>query len=514
MKKVLAAALMLGLVSGLVCPLFPETITFIHSNDIHGIYKPHKIRIKGKERLIGGMEAASHYINEVRSKDRNVFLVDTGDIMTGTLATTVKYKGVVGGVMVEFLNNLGYDVRSYGNHAFDRGQQNALGFARLAKFPTVGANIVYKESGKLFSPEPFHIFDLAGLKVGIIAVMEEIFLMEVRKDCVEGLDVLPIVPTLHAYIPVLDRQTDLIVVIAHTAFEDGIRIARNVPGIDIVLVASDDAKFSEVDGVLVKSSLGLQKTLGYLKVEVKDDKVVSHEERLIWMWADVELKPSAHVKAFVDEVDEMIGTECSQIIGEAKFDLTLNMYPAENAGFENTLGNWITDVMRWKTGAQIGLQNSGGIRADLFAGPITVADIFKVCPFMNRLVEFKLTGRQIKDVLEFDVERGRDRLQVSGLLYKYYPKDVRPFGKRVDYIEINNEILEKEGRVLFPEKVFSVVSNDYLVGQTEDKYFGFPLDNWHDTGLILNDVLQEWLEEYKIIDYKPEQRIEVIKTPN
>lgn len=506
-KKALSAVLILGLIIGTASPLFPETITLIHSNDTHGTFKSQKIKVKDGERPVGGMEAASHYINKIRAMEKNVLLIDTGDVMTGTLATEIEYKGVAGGAMIEFLNRLNYDVWCYGNHDFDKGPPSALGLASLAKFPTVMANIVYKENGKLIPVEPYHIFDIGGLKVGVIAVMEEIFLKEVFKENVKDLDVLPIVPTLNSYVPVLDKQTDLIVVLVHAWFDDGISVAKNVAGIDIVLVASEDGKFKEVDGVLVKSTVGHQQTLGYLKLEVENDKVVSYEEKLIWLWADIELEASPQVKALVKEVDASIRKEFAKVIGEAKLDQTRKGYPIENA-----LGNWITDAMRWKTGAQIGIHNSGGIRADIKAGPITKADVFEVFPFRNNLVVFSLTGQQLKNALEYDVERGWDRMQVSGLKYKYYSKNVKPHGERINYIEINGEILEKEGKVLWPKKVYTVVSNDYLVGHTEDKYFGYAVaDSW-DTEFPLYQVLMEWLEKHKALDYKFEERIvEIIK---
>ena len=253
-SKAFRAVLVLGLVFSLVYPVFSKTITIIHSNDIHGIYKPFKIKVEEGVRLIGGMEAASHYLNKIRAEENNVLLIDLGDVMTGTLASDIEYKGVPGGAMIEFLNKLDYDVWCYGNHEFDKGQPAVYKLIKLAKFPSVMSNIVYEKSGKLFSPSPYHIFDLAGLKVGVIAVMEENFLQEVYKDKVEGLKVLPIVPALNSYVPQLDKQTDLIVVLNHGPFDEGVRIARNVKGIDIVLASAEDGRIKDVDGVLVINS--------------------------------------------------------------------------------------------------------------------------------------------------------------------------------------------------------------------------------------------------------------------
>jgi 5'-nucleotidase/UDP-sugar diphosphatase len=510
-KEIFPIAVMFIFLLGIVSPLFSESVTLIHSNDTHGTYKPYKLKKDHGERLVGGMEALSHYINEIRAKEKNVLVIETGDVLTGTLASDIKYKGAVGGALVEFLNRVGYDVWSYGNHEFDKGQQNVARLKKLAKFPTLMSNIVFKKNKKLFPAEPFHIFSLGKLKVGVIAVMEENFLTEVRKEAVEGLDVLPIVPTLNSYVPKLDKKTDLVVVIAHSSFEEAERIARSVAGIDAILVASNDGRFNKVNGVLVQSTWGYQQTLGYMKLEVEKHRVASYEEKLIWLWADVDLKPSPQVSALVKEVDDSIGIEFAKVIGEAKADFNRSDYPRGNSSVESQLGDWITDVMRWKTWAQIGLHNNGAIRADIKAGPVTKSDVFDVSPFYNTLVVFRLTGQQIKDALEYDVERGWDRLQVSGLRYRYYPKGARPYGKRVDYIEVDGEVLENHGNVLQPQKLYTVVSNDYLVGHAQDKYFGFPLAETRDTGISLNETLMEWLEKYRILDYKLQDRIVEIK---
>ncbi len=511
-KKICPVILIFAFALSVACQSSPEKIILIHSNDTHGTFKPYEYAINDKERLVGGMEAVSHYINKIKAEEKNVLVIEKGDLLTGTLAAEVEYKGVVGGAMMEFLNRLDYDIWSFGNHDFDKGQKNAVGLSELANFPTVMANIVHKESGNLFSAKPYHVFKRGGLRIGVIAVMEENFLTEVQKEKVIGLDVLPVVPTLNTHIPELDKRTDLIVVIFHGWFEEGVRIAKNVPGIDIVLAAAEDGKFENVNGVFVQSTKGHLRTLGYIKVEVENDRIKSYEQDLIWLWADINLKPSEPVSALVREVDESIGKEYQKVIGEAKVELSIKYYPRKNSQPESSLGNWITDVMRWRTGTQIGLHNSGAIRANIKAGPVTKGDIFDVSPFRNTLVVFKLTAQQIKDALEYDVERGWDRFQVSGIKYKYYPRDVRPAGERVVYIEAGGEVIEKDGKVLQPDRIYTVVSNDYLVGHAKDKYFGFAVTDSHNTGQPLDKVMMEWLEKHKLLDYKIEGRIIEMKS--
>ena len=487
-------------------PQEPVTIHLVHTNDTHGTYMPYTIMDGESRRLVGGMDAASHYLNEIRKSSLEVLLMDAGDIMTGTLATQMTYKGVIGGVMIEFMNLLDYDVWCYGNHAFDKGQENAKGLERLADFPTVLTNIVYEENGRLLADRPYVILERAGLKIGVIGVMEETFLIEVDKTRTVGLKVLPIVSTLNSYIPELDKKTDLIIVLAQAKYDAGKQIAEQVPGVDVVLLADNHFDFEEINGVLLKSSRGNLLTLGSLVITVQDDKIIDYTEALVWLWADIDLHPSPEISALIAEIQSSIKKEYNREIGICEKDKTREPHPVESV-----LGNWITDAMRWKTGVQIAFQNSGGIRADIGQGSITIADIYELSPFNNVLICFELTGQQIKEVLECDIERGWDRLQVSGIRYRYYRKEAEREGERVEYVEVDGDVVVDNGEVLLPKKVYSVASNDYVVGQAKDKYFGFPIRESWDTGYPLNQVLVEWLEQNELLVCEIEDRIQIIQ---
>lgn len=494
--------LSVGLLSTGGCRNGSHSIALVHTNDMHGIYKPYKIKIDDRVRLIGGMESLSDHINRLRIQNPEMLLIDCGDIMTGTIATQIEYRGAVGGIMVEFMNRLGYDIWSYGNHAFDRGPENLRKLTALARFPAIMANVVDKKTGNLFAKKPYHIFKRNGLRIGVVAVMEENFLIEVHKPSVADLDILPIVPTLKTAVEFLDPKTDLIIVLLHAKFHVGEMAAHEVPGIDVILTASEEGRFEDIGGVLVKSTFGHQRTLGYLRLEVKDDRVIDHQSDLVWLWADSELQPAESVSELLRELEASISTEFERIIGEALLD-----QGQEGAPVECALGNWITDAMRWKTGAQIAFHNSGGIRTDILTGPLTKGDIYKVYPFDNTLVLFNLTGMELKQAIEQDIERGWDRMQVSGLRYSYVPKSEKPQGQRVRSLIIDGDVVVKDGRIIHPDTVYSAVSNSYVTGHTADKYFGFSVIDTSDTQWPLQQVLLDWMETFGILDYGCENRI-------
>ena len=126
------------------------------------------------------------------------------------------------------------------------------------------------------------------------------------------------------------------------------------------------------------------------------------------------------------------------------------------------MGNLIADAIRAATGADVGFTNGGGIRADRIydAGTkLTRRDILTELPFGNVTVLTDLPGSQLLAALEngfSQVEKGGGRFpQVSGIAVVFDP--TAPAGSRVASVSIN-------GAPLDPDKVYSVATNDFILG--------------------------------------------------
>ncbi len=85
-------------------------------------------------------------------------------------------------------------------------------------------------------------------------------------------------------------------------------------------------------------------------------------------------------------------------------------------------------------------------------------------------------------------------------------------GERVDYLLIAGDVVVKNEKLKLPDKIYSVVSNDYVVGQAKDKYFGFTLKNSMDTEIALSIALIEWLEKNKSLTCTLQDRIVELKS--
>src|SRR5690606_12769892 len=140
----------------------------------------------------------------------------------------------------------------------------------------------------------------------------------------------------------------------------------------------------------------------------------------------------------------------------------------ENRGGESTIGNFVADVQKWATRAEIALMNPGGLRADLTHASsgardpdanLTYRQPAPVPPFANTLVTLHLTGAPLKAVLEEQwqpagASRPFLKLGVSeGLTYTYDPTAAP--GSRITSITLN-------GTAIDPAQTYLVAANSFL----------------------------------------------------
>src|SRR5262249_16688296 len=96
---------------------------------------------------------------------------------------------------------------------------------------------------------------------------------------------------------------------------------------------------------------------------------------------------------YVEKIERQMNT----VLGEATAGLSKSV---DEGG---AMLNLIADAFRAEAGTQIALENTGGVRTSLAAGPITYGKVFEILPFENTIVTMKLTGAQLKRSLAVNV---------------------------------------------------------------------------------------------------------------
>jgi 5'-nucleotidase/UDP-sugar diphosphatase len=335
---------------------------------------------------------------------------------------------------------------------------------------------------------------------------------------VAGLRFVGPAETAEKYIRELREKADVVVVLSHIGFPADRALAEKVKGMDVIVGGHSHTKITKpvsLGKTRIVQAWEHGKALGVLDLMVKDGKVIGFEGHLeeIRPERGKEEKASlAIMKKYKDRVDVVL----NERIGEAEMDLD-----GENVRKKETnLGNFIADIMRHASGADVTLINGGSIRTSIKKGEVSVKDVYSVLPFDNYIVVIKLTGRQMREALEHGVsavEEGEGRFpQVSGLAFKYSPSGER--GSRIKEISVAGRPIDLDGE-------YTVATNDFLaVGGDGYSAFGEAIKSSRDFSVVggmmkgekvvysgsgrwLRDVVAEYIKERKRIAPKTEGRI-------
>ena len=198
----------------------------------------------------------------------------------------------------------------------------------------------------------------------------------------------------------------------------------------------------------------------------------------------------------------------------ARWDAGVSVLAAEEVGrnarrltrgrsVESTVGNFVADAMREAVKADVALQNSGGLRADLPEGAVTKGTIYEVMPFDNTIVTVELSGAELKRLLEEALGGGRT-LQVSGLRYRFDAD--RPRGQRL------LEVRDAQGQPVDDAKRYTLAVNNFMATGGDDlSVLGAATDK-RETNVLVRDAMETFVRARtargQSLDYKVEGRIE------
>lgn len=176
-------------------------------------------------------------------------------------------------------------------------------------------------------------------------------------------------------------------------------------------------------------------------------KIERYNGELITVFSD-EYKPDPKVQARIDEWNARLKKITGQVIGSTTAPFT------RSYGESSPVGNLIIDAMMAKVpDAVVGLQNSGGIRADFPQGNLTYGDVITTFPFNNDLVEMDLTGKDLTDLMIHATNLTNGILQVSKNVHVEYDSK-KPLGKRIITFTVNNQPVD-------PTRTYRVATHSF-----------------------------------------------------
>ncbi|QIK41806.1 multifunctional 2',3'-cyclic-nucleotide 2'-phosphodiesterase/5'-nucleotidase/3'-nucleotidase [Pontibrevibacter nitratireducens] len=509
MKPILVATVAL---SALATSAHAEfSMTVLHTNDVHSRIEPiskYDSTCSAEDNTagdcFGGMARVLTAINEARSENENVLLVDGGDQFQGTLFYTY-YKGKAA---AEFMNQMGYDAMTVGNHEFDDGPEVLRGFMDAVDFPVLMSNADVSGEPMLDGVlNKSTVVTVGGETIGLIGLTPE----DTGELSSPGSNITFSDPieAVRGEVERFEAQgINKIVVLSHSGYNVDLAVAEAVEGVDVIVGGHSNTFLSNVDDgaagpyptmvgdTAVVQAYAYTKYLGELQVTFDDDgNVISAtgEPRLLDASVtedDAVVTRVVELAGPLDEIRrEVIGATTAPIDGDR----------GTCRATECEMGALVTTAMLERVadqGVQIAITNGGGLRASIDEGDITMGEVLTVLPFQNTLATFDLTGAGIVEALEngvSQVEDGGGRFpQIAGMRFTWDP--AAEVGSRIVSVEV--EGADGTFSAIDPDATYGVVSNNFMRGGG-DGYAVFAEQgmNAYDYGPGLDVVVAEYLTE-------------------
>jgi 5'-nucleotidase/UDP-sugar diphosphatase len=501
--RAVAALVLLVAVSCAIPPAGPEpaptTFTVLFFNDLHGHLRPFSVQTNQGKNEVGGIARLATLVKTIRAENaragaKTVLLV-AGDILQGTPMSTTFH----GKPDVSCFNRMGVDAVTIGNHEFDFGLANFKQLQEQATFPFISANIVLRENGRRLAPSHVEVQIADDIRLTIVGVTTRELTTTTRPDNVTDLAVLD--PTQSAVDTLVRLSPDgPVLLLSHCKHRTDRNSAAAMPQLAAIIAGHDQILFSphrSAGNVPIFQAFEKGRYLGRLDFQV--DKA-SGTARLIgstYIPVTAGIPEDTEVAGIVDRYAGLLDARFNETIGRAA--VFLDGERQRIRWEETNLGNFVADVMRLHTGAQIALINAGSLRASIDSGEITVADVFTAMPYTNELIRIDLSGKEIQAVLDRGARGRREEedggfLHVSGLTFTIADRRAA------------NIMLTPDDRPLDPEVTYRVAIPAFLY-DGGDGYTFFRDKPAVRTGLPLRELLVDTIRKQKVISARIEGRI-------
>ena len=484
------------------------SLTVLHTNDFHSRFEPVSKYDSGcgaednaEGKCFGGSARLVTAIAEARKRSNNSILVDGGDQFQGSLFYTY-YKGKLA---AEMMNKMGYDGMTVGNHEFDDGPEVLRGFMDAVNFPILmsNADVSGEEilAGKLAKSA---VIERGGEKIGLIGLTPQ----DTDELASPGANIIFTDP-VGAVQGEVDKLTaagvNKIIVLSHSGYAVDQKVAAETKGVDVIVGGHSNTLLSNtneravgpyptmVGSTAIVQAYAYGKFLGELNVTFNDAGEITNAvgEPLVM---DGNVAEDSATKERIAEAAKPLDEIRNKIVASAAEAIEGDRAVCRIQ--ECAMGNLVADAMLDRVkdqGITISIANSGGIRASIDAGEVTMGEVLTVLPFQNTLSTFQVSGQTVIDALEngvSQVEEVKGRFpQVAGLKYSWDIKVAAGEGRISDVMVATDSGFAP----IDPAATYGVVSNNYVRGGGDGYKMFRDAANVYDYGPDVADVLAEYM---------------------
>lgn len=216
----------------------PKKITILHTNDTHSHIEPFDAS-HAKYPNQGGVARRAKMIEDIRTENPNVLLLDAGDMFQGT-----PYFNFYGGELeIKLMNMLKYDAATIGNHEFDNGVNSMAEQLYKANFDILSANYDFSDTPMNGVAKPYKIFSVDGIKIGVFGLGIELNGLVNKREYGETKYLSPIEIT-QDMVRILKKENhcDLVICLSHLGYDynnaskiSDVVLAQQTQDIDLII---------------------------------------------------------------------------------------------------------------------------------------------------------------------------------------------------------------------------------------------------------------------------------------
>lgn len=413
-------------------------LTIFQMNDTHGYVEPHRELVwRGATPsypVLGGYARIKTLLDDARrGNPGGVLALDNGDTFHGTYLA-VSSKGLA---LVPLVNSLGLDAMT-AHWEFAWGPRHFMDLARSLAHPVLAANCFAKESGERPFPGTM-VVERAGLRIGVVGLAATIIDKSMPPHFSTGLRFTDGVKETDEAVGQLRGKdlVDLVVVLSHLGFPQDMELAKEVRGIDVLLSGHTHNRLEHP--ALVRDTILIQSGchgsfIGLLDLDVRGGRVVSYRHRLIEVNDGIQGDPG--MDSLVDEVMSPHRSMLGETVGRT--DIGLHRGTTLCAPMDDLLLAAVADA----ADTAIAFSNGWRYGAPVPPGRVTMNDLWNMVPTNPPVSTADLTGAEITEMLEENVERtfsGKPFRQMGGYLKRFrgltiYGKLENPAGSRIERV--------------------------------------------------------------------------------
>jgi len=365
-------------------------LVVLHINDEHGHLLPH--REAGE--LQGGVARVAMLIERVRKEagGQNVLLLHAGDVLSRGDSITTFFGGCVN---FEIMNRIGFDAFTPGNGEFYTGVSHLLELQRLVRFPFIEANLASAIDNRLIF-EPSIIKTIDGIRIAIIGLG----FIHREHPSSHGLALDDPMSVASRLLPDLHAKADCVIALTHIGYPDDERLAAipNAPDIivgghshdalDTGVVVLHDADSGRT---LIAQAGEYDEYLGRIDAALVNDgaryRIVSMHARLI------SVDSTAPEDAPVARLLRKESSRLRAAVCTAHGDIPRTL------GKSHPLDTAVARALKAAARADVALVPAHAIGGDLRKGPVLYADICRIYPAGNRVVDTAVAGSRLYSLL-------------------------------------------------------------------------------------------------------------------